>query len=80
MVLALIRKTPEIAPLIVIVGTASLGAIAFGIRQATKNPEAVWDKKNNPHPWLNIKQDEQVKLYSHTDYSKLDKTKTEAEK
>ena len=30
----------QIAPLIVIVSTASLGAIAFGIRQATKNPEA----------------------------------------
>ena len=30
----------QIAPLIVIVSTASLGAIAFGIRQATRNPEA----------------------------------------
>lgn len=30
----------QIAPLIVIVSTASIGAIAFGVRQATKNPEA----------------------------------------
>lgn len=30
----------QIAPLIVIVSVASLGAIGFGIRQATKNPEA----------------------------------------
>ena len=30
----------QIAPLIVIVGGASLGAIAFGVRQATRNPEA----------------------------------------
>lgn len=30
----------QIAPLIVIVCTASVGAIAFGVRQATKNPEA----------------------------------------
>lgn len=30
----------QIAPLIVIVGGASLGAIAFGVRQAMRNPEA----------------------------------------
>lgn len=75
MVLAFIRKTPEIAPLIVIVGTACLGGIAFTIRQAVKNPDASWDRKNNQHPWLNIKADEQVKLYSHTDYSKLQNTR-----
>jgi len=40
MVLAIIRKTPEIAPLIIIVGGACVGAIGFTIRQATKNPDA----------------------------------------
>lgn len=97
----------QVIPLLVIMGTATTGATAFLIRQATKNPEAwyatliffirnwsiehfprfrltldvmyglqqlyfsiitvfflfdSWDKKNNPHPWLNIKPDEQVKV------------------
>ncbi|PFX20025.1 NADH dehydrogenase [ubiquinone] 1 alpha subcomplex subunit 4 [Stylophora pistillata] len=62
MVLALLRKSPELTPLFLIIGTGCAGAVAFTIRQATKNPEASWDKKNNPHPWLNVKHDEQLKL------------------
>ncbi|XP_022799432.1 cytochrome c oxidase subunit NDUFA4-like [Stylophora pistillata] len=79
MVLALLRKSPELTPLFLIIGTGCAGAVAFTIRQATKNPEASWDKKNNPHPWLNVKHDEQLKLYSHTDYSKLEKARPDAE-
>jgi len=40
MVFALLRKAPELAPLFVIIGTGCVGAVAFTIRQATKNPEA----------------------------------------
>lgn len=79
MVFALLRKSPELAPLFVIIGTGCVGAVAFTIRQATKNPEACWDRKNNPHPWLNVKHNEQLKLYSHTDYSKLQNARPEAE-
>lgn len=79
MVLALLRKSPELTPLFVIIGAGCAGAVAFTIRQATKNPEASWDKKNNPYPWLNVKHDEQLKLYSHTDYSKLQKARPDAE-
>ena len=34
-----------------------------------------WDKKNNPHPWLNVKHDEQLKvsIYSSFTVSHLDK-------
>lgn len=62
----------QVIPLLVIMGTATTGATAFLIRQATKNPEACWDKKNNPHPWLNIKPDEQVKLYKPSNPSAAD--------
>ncbi|KAJ7365668.1 NADH dehydrogenase 1 alpha subcomplex subunit 4 ndufa4 [Desmophyllum pertusum] len=69
---------PELVPLFVIIGTGTVGAIAFTIRQAMKNPEASWDKKNNPHPWLNVRHDEQLKLYSHSDYAKLENARPES--
>jgi len=40
MVFALLRKSPELVPLFVIIGTGCAGAAVFTIRQATKNPEA----------------------------------------
>ena len=40
-------------------------------RAAVKYPDVVFDKKNNPTPWLKIKPNEQVKLYSPTDFSKF---------
>lgn len=75
MVLAAIRKAPEVIPLLVIIGTAATGATAFLIRQATKNPDACWDRKNNPHPWLHIKENEQVKLYSPSHHSQMESVK-----
>lgn len=57
----------QIAPLIVIVCTASVGAIAFGVRQATKNPEA-WYVIT-----VFIKPDEKSSLQR----TKQDSTKTE---
>ena len=40
----------QLAPLFVIIGTGCVGAVAFTIRQATKNPEAwcVWEKSLYP--------------------------------
>ncbi|KAI7860921.1 NADH-ubiquinone reductase complex 1 MLRQ subunit-domain-containing protein [Circinella umbellata] len=56
-------KKPEIIPLIVIVGGALTGAGYIGLRQA-RAPDVAWDHKNNPHPWQDIKEGEQVKLYA----------------
>lgn len=67
-----IKKTPEIAPLVLIVSGACVGAIGMTIRAAMTNPDASWDRANNQHPWLKIKPNEQVKLYSHSDYSKFE--------
>ncbi|KAM7447972.1 NADH dehydrogenase 1 alpha subcomplex subunit 4 ndufa4 [Porites harrisoni] len=67
-----VKKTPEIAPLVLIVSGACVGAIGMTIRAAMRNPDASWDRANNQHPWLKIKPNEQVKLYSHSDYSKFE--------
>jgi len=45
------------------------------LRLATQNPDATWDRKNNPYPWQKIKHNERLKFYSHTDYSKLENTR-----
>ncbi|XP_068716071.1 cytochrome c oxidase subunit NDUFA4-like [Montipora foliosa] len=79
MVLSVIRKAPEVIPLIVIVCGACTAGIGFTIRQAMKNPDASWDRRNNQHPWLNIKANEQVKLYSHTDYSQFENNRPSVE-
>ncbi|CAH3017406.1 unnamed protein product [Porites evermanni] len=57
-----VKKTPEIAPLVLIVSGACVGAIGMTIRAAMRNPDASWDRANNQHPWLKIKPNEQVKL------------------
>ncbi|KAI9249669.1 NADH-ubiquinone reductase complex 1 MLRQ subunit-domain-containing protein [Phascolomyces articulosus] len=56
-------KKPEIIPLIVIVSGALGGATFIGLRQA-RAPDVSWDHKNNPYPWQEIKDGEQVKLYA----------------
>ncbi|KAJ2491525.1 hypothetical protein IWW37_002197 [Coemansia sp. RSA 2050] len=42
------------------VGAVSVCAY-FGSR-ALRNPEVVWDKTNNPYPWLHVQQNENIKL------------------
>jgi NADH dehydrogenase (ubiquinone) 1 alpha subcomplex subunit 4 len=54
-------KKPEIYPLLGILGCALGGAAFFGAH-ALKAPDVVWDHKDNPHPWLEIRDGEQVKL------------------
>ncbi|KAF7724571.1 hypothetical protein EC973_000879 [Apophysomyces ossiformis] len=54
-------KKPEIIPLVVILGGAVSWAGFMGWRQL-RSPEVSWDHKNNPHPWQEIKDGEQVKL------------------
>ncbi|KAG0165807.1 NADH dehydrogenase 1 alpha subcomplex subunit 4 ndufa4 [Apophysomyces sp. BC1015] len=52
---------PEIAPLFVILGGALGWAGFMGYRQL-RSPEVTLDHKNNPHPWQEIKEGDQVKL------------------
>ncbi|KAJ2743010.1 hypothetical protein GGI20_004062 [Coemansia sp. BCRC 34301] len=40
----------------------AVGVCTYFASRALKNPEVVWDKTNNPYPWLHVKQNENVKL------------------
>ncbi|XP_028392828.1 cytochrome c oxidase subunit NDUFA4-like [Dendronephthya gigantea] len=65
-------KHKEIVPVLVCVGFGCSFGVFMLTRAAIKYPDVVFDKKNNPTPWLNVKPNEQVKLYSPTmDFSKL---------
>ena len=52
---------PEVIPIVVITGLAC-GAATWQIYRCAASPEVVWDKKNNPTPWNNIKEGTQYKL------------------
>ncbi|KAI9484500.1 NADH-ubiquinone reductase complex 1 MLRQ subunit-domain-containing protein [Zychaea mexicana] len=56
-------KKPEIIPIVVILGGALSGAVYMSVRQA-RAPDVAWDHKNNPYPWQDIKEGEQVKLFA----------------
>ncbi|CAE6466324.1 unnamed protein product, partial [Rhizoctonia solani] len=53
----------EAIPIYVVVGGALGGAGWYCTRLATR-PEVVWDRQNNPAPWLNVEQGTQTKLLS----------------
>ncbi|KAJ2044734.1 hypothetical protein H4S04_006053, partial [Coemansia sp. S16] len=40
----------------------AVGVCAYFASRALKNPEVVWDKTNNPYPWLHVQQNENIKL------------------
>lgn len=68
--LQMIKRHPDVIPLLVIVPTVTSLAVAFGIRTALKNPDVSWDRHANPEPWNKIKQNQQTKLLNiHQDYS-----------
>ncbi|KAJ2783804.1 hypothetical protein H4R18_001479 [Coemansia javaensis] len=51
----------ELIPIYAITG-AAVGMCGYFAGRALQNPEVVWDKKSNPHPWLHVKENENVKL------------------
>ncbi|KAF8966528.1 hypothetical protein BGZ46_000361 [Entomortierella lignicola] len=32
------------------------------VTRLARGPDVTWDRRNNPHPWLNIDQETQLKL------------------
>ncbi|KAJ2158127.1 hypothetical protein GGF46_003999 [Coemansia sp. RSA 552] len=56
--------------LIPIYGTTiiAVSVCGFFASRALQNPEVVWNKKENPHPWQSVQQNENIKLldYSNT--------------
>ncbi|KAF8327884.1 ubiquitin-related domain-containing protein [Cantharellus anzutake] len=55
---------PALAPLFVAVGAGIAGATWFGSHYLRNNPDIIVDKRNTPQPWLNVRQDQQTKLYT----------------
>ncbi|KAJ1989369.1 hypothetical protein H4R33_002093 [Dimargaris cristalligena] len=53
----------EVLPIIGIM-TFAVGGAGWYLTRLARGPEVAWDKKNNPYPWLHIKQDENAKLMS----------------
>ncbi|KAF9119211.1 hypothetical protein BGX30_004014 [Mortierella sp. GBA39] len=51
----------EVIPIYGVIGFA-VGGAAWYVTRLARGPDVTWDRKNNPHPWLHIEQDTQLKL------------------
>ncbi|KAG0372538.1 MAG: NADH-ubiquinone reductase complex 1 MLRQ subunit-domain-containing protein [Linnemannia gamsii] len=51
----------EVIPIYGVIGCA-VGGAAWYVTRLARGPDVTWDRKNNPHPWLHIDQETQVKL------------------
>ncbi|KAJ1916451.1 hypothetical protein IWQ60_001425 [Tieghemiomyces parasiticus] len=54
---------PEVIPIVGIMVMA-VGGASWYLTRLARHPEVVWDRKNNPYPWLDIKPDENAKLHA----------------
>ncbi|KAF9930476.1 hypothetical protein FBU30_000446 [Linnemannia zychae] len=52
---------PEVIPIYGVLGFA-VGGACWYVTRIARGPDVTWDRKNNPHPWLHVDQDTQVKL------------------
>ncbi|ORZ09026.1 NADH-ubiquinone reductase complex 1 MLRQ subunit-domain-containing protein [Lobosporangium transversale] len=51
----------EAIPIYAVLG-AALGGAGWYVTRLARGPDVTWDRKNNPHPWLHIDQQTQLKL------------------
>ncbi|EOR00188.1 NADH dehydrogenase 1 alpha subcomplex subunit 4-like 2 [Wallemia ichthyophaga EXF-994] len=56
----------ETYPIIAIIGGA-IGGAGWYLARLAQGPEVVWDRKNNPHPWQDIKPGQTTKLLNYND-------------
>ncbi|KAI9621878.1 hypothetical protein KEM48_007486 [Puccinia striiformis f. sp. tritici PST-130] len=59
-----LAKHATLLPMIVATGVGIGGGIAFGIHYLVHSPEVVLRKRSNPHPWNNVAQHTNTKLFS----------------
>ncbi|WAQ88180.1 hypothetical protein PtA15_9A305 [Puccinia triticina] len=59
-----LARSATFVPMIVATGVGIGGGIAFGIHYLIHNPEVVLRKRSNPHPWNNVAQNTNTKLFS----------------
>ncbi|KAI8057897.1 NADH-ubiquinone reductase complex 1 MLRQ subunit [Syncephalis plumigaleata] len=53
----------EVAPIFGVLGVA-VGGAAWYVTRLARGPEVVWDRRNNPYPWLHVSQDTNTKMYA----------------
>ncbi|XP_072107038.1 NADH dehydrogenase [ubiquinone] 1 alpha subcomplex subunit 4-like 2 isoform X1 [Mobula birostris] len=58
------RRHRGLIPLFFFIGLGMGSASLYLLRLAVRNPEVIWDRKNNPEPWNNLSPTHQYKLKS----------------
>ena len=75
----MLKEHPDVVPVFVITCVGATFAAAAIFRAGRYYTDVSFDRKNNPHPWLNVKPDQQTKFIHAYDYSKLKKEHPEYE-
>ncbi|KAI8889252.1 hypothetical protein K501DRAFT_239086 [Backusella circina FSU 941] len=57
-----VRANPALAPLFLFAGAGCVAAVGYPLYLLRTHPEIQIDKKNNPYPWIHIKQHENIKF------------------
>ncbi|KAG0228898.1 hypothetical protein BGW42_000061 [Actinomortierella wolfii] len=63
----------EVLPIYAVLGFA-VGGAGWYLTRLARGPDVTWDRKNNPHPWLNIDQQTQLKLVTVKEGQNFTKT------
>eukprot|EP00057_Strongylocentrotus_purpuratus_P032122 XP_786676.3 PREDICTED: cytochrome c oxidase subunit NDUFA4 [Strongylocentrotus purpuratus] len=59
-----LKHHKALIPLFIATGGGAEFAAFYLTRLVTKSPDASWRRSTNPHPWQNIKPDQNIKFYS----------------
>ncbi|XP_064396941.1 cytochrome c oxidase subunit NDUFA4-like [Halichondria panicea] len=74
-ILRMVKEHPDVAPVFVITILGAAFAGAAIARASIFYTDVSWDRKNNQHPWLNVKHNEQTKFIKANDYTQLKDTR-----
>ncbi|CAO3640063.1 unnamed protein product [Mucor hiemalis] len=61
-----VRANPALAPLFLFAGAGCAAAVGYPLYLLRTHPEIQIDKKNNPFPWVHVKQHQNIKLINAT--------------
>ncbi|RKP10141.1 hypothetical protein THASP1DRAFT_28080 [Thamnocephalis sphaerospora] len=53
----------EVAPIVAVLGVA-VGGAAWYVSRLARGSQVVWDRRNNPYPWLHVEQTTNQKMFA----------------
>ncbi|KAI8070000.1 hypothetical protein BC940DRAFT_296693 [Gongronella butleri] len=61
---AFVRANPALGPLFLFAGGGCAAAVTYPMYLLRTHPEILVDRKNNPTPWNNVQQHQNIKFFN----------------